>query len=172
MKKNSVQMLTRMALYVALYVAVDLFSSRFITMANGGSLGLSAIVLLMASFDLGVKKSLIVIVLSMVVSFLYTPVYFVRIDQYLLEYFVAYMVYGFASAITFKKKGFTAIDLAGGALVTNLIRFFCHIVAGVLYWETPWAASYTYNSTYMVPTTIACVVLLPILYRALKSKMS
>ena len=56
MKKNlSVRELVLMAFYVALFMVLDTFVNTlpFFQMPNGGSLGLSTIPLLMASYQLG-----------------------------------------------------------------------------------------------------------------------
>ena len=61
----STRELARMALYVALFVALDWISGTMLPrMPQGGSLGLSTIVLLIASFDLGVGKALIVTIVE------------------------------------------------------------------------------------------------------------
>lgn len=171
MKKYSVSDIARMAMYIALFVVMDFVSSKFIHMANGGSLGLGGVVLLLASFDLGYKKGILVTILGVVVSFLYSQPYFVRIDQFLIEYFVAFAFYGLGSLLSFTRPNaqgqYSIIGLGIGALLANILRFITHVLAGMIYWETGFWASMSYNSAYMIPTAIGCVILLPIIYVAL-----
>lgn len=63
--------LTRMALYIALFIALDWFSGNVLpTMPQGGSLGLSTIVLIIASYDLGFTKAIVLNLVALAVSHL------------------------------------------------------------------------------------------------------
>ena len=57
----SVKDLVTIALYLALFMVVDAFINTlpFLQMPQGGSLGVSTVVLLIASYHLGAKKGLI-----------------------------------------------------------------------------------------------------------------
>ncbi len=175
-KKNfSVHDLAYMAIYLALFFVFDWLANALpiFKMPNGGSLGLGTIPLLMASYHLGWKKGTLVAVLSVVLMFLTGKVYLVQnsdgfnaaqiLLQFLMEYPLAFGVYGLASLFPNYKQFYT------GVAVTNLIRLALHVAAGVVYWATPWWGSFTYNAWYMIPTMILGLVVMPILYPRLKA---
>ena len=70
MKNLSVKDLVLMAFYVALFMVLDTFVNTLgiFQMPNGGSLGVSTLALLMASYHLGWKKGLFVSVVSCIRS--------------------------------------------------------------------------------------------------------
>jgi len=51
--------------------------------------------------------------------------------------------------------------------ITNLIRLVIHVIAGTVFWGTPWWGSFTYNAWYMIPTMIMCLILIPLIYERL-----
>ena len=64
------------------------------------------------------------------------------------------------------------LQFYSGVAVTNLIRLAIHVVAGTIYWMTPWWGSFTYNAWYMIPTMIMCLILIPLIYgRLIKSRV-
>jgi thiamine transporter len=42
-----------------------------------------------------------------------------------------------------------------------------HVIAGTVFWGTPWWGSFTYNAWYMIPTMIMCLILIPLIYERL-----
>ena len=94
------------------------------------------------------------------------PVMYVNgIFGLLFDYVVPFGVYGLASLFTNNKYFYT------GILVTNAIRFACHVMTGIVIWETPLWGSITYNGPYMIATCIVDLLIVPILYKRLKSQM-
>ena len=77
MKNLSVKDLVLMAFYVALFMVLDTFVNTLgiFQMPNGGSLGVSTLALLMASYHLGWKKGLFVSVVSVFAQFVTGPMY-------------------------------------------------------------------------------------------------
>lgn len=71
MKNLSVRDLVLMAFYVAVFMVLDTFVNTLplFQMPNGGSLGISTIPLLMASYQLGWQKGLIVSIVSVFAQF-------------------------------------------------------------------------------------------------------
>ena len=135
-------------------------------MPNGGSLGVSVIPLLMASYHLGWQKGTVVAVLSILLQYVTGPMYTPDLIGFLLDYFFAFSVYGLASLFPNYKWFYS------GVLVTNLVRLISSTLSGILVWETaPWA-SLVYNATYMIPTTILCLVLLPLVMPRIKPLMN
>jgi|LFRM01.1.fsa_nt_gb thiamine transporter len=166
----STRELARMALYVALFVALDWISGTMLPrMPQGGSLGLSTIVLLIASFDLGVGKALIVTIVGLLLGFMTDPPFFLHFVQYFLDYVVGYTAYAFGRVLLSPngdEKSFWYYLLP--IFVPNLVRFLSSSLAGVLYYEVGWIASFGYQAGYIVPTVIASMIILPLLYVRIK----
>lgn len=160
--------LVYMALYAALFIVLDVAVNTLgiLQMPNGGSLGVSVIPLLMASYHLGWQKGTAVAVLSILLQYVTGPMYTPDLVGFLLDYFFAFSVYGLASLFPNYKWFYS------GVLVTNLVRLICSTLSGILVWETaPWA-SLVYNATYMIPTAILCLVLLPLVMPRIKPLMN
>ena len=160
--------LVYMALYAALFIVLDVAVNTLgiLQMPNGGSLGVSVIPLLMASYHLGWQKGTVVAVLSILLQYVTGPMYTPDLVGFLLDYFFAFSVYGLASLFPNYKWFYS------GVLVTNLVRLICSTLSGILVWETaPWA-SLVYNATYMIPMAILCLVLLPLVMPRIKPLMN
>lgn len=162
--KITTRQLVKMAMYIALYIVLDFVSGRFLpTMPQGGSLGLSSIVLIIASFDLGLPKAILTSILALLISHMFDSPWFVNFFQYFLDYVVGYTAYAFARVFG-KRKDFVLPILA-----TNAIRFFGSAIAGVLYYDVPWVGSFIYQAWYIVPTIIVSLILVPLLYERITS---
>ena len=160
--------LVYMALYAALFIVLDVAVNTLgiLQMPNGGSLGVSVIPLLMASYHLGWQEGTVVAVLSILLQYVTGPMYTPDLIGFLLDYFFAFSVYGLASLFPNYKWFYS------GVLITNLVRLISSTLSGILVWETaPWA-SLVYNATYMIPTTILCRVLLPLVMPRIKPLMN
>ncbi|MEJ8738164.1 energy-coupled thiamine transporter ThiT [Erysipelotrichaceae bacterium HCN-30851] len=167
MKNVSVKALVLMAFYVALFMVLDTFVNtlHILEMPNGGSLGVSTLALLMASYHLGWKKGLIVSIVSVFAQFVTGPMYTPDLIGFLLDYFIAFSVYGLASI--FPNFGYVFT----GVFITNLIRFISSTISGVIVWDTTLKGSIIYQASYMVPTMIMGMIVLPLLYKALEPQI-
>lgn len=163
MKNLTVRELVLMAFYVALFMVLDTFVNTLplFQMPNGGSLGLSTIPLLMASYQLGWKKGTVVAIVSVFAQFVTGPMYTPNLLGFLLDYFISFSAYGLASL--FPNFGY----FYSGVFISNLIRFLSSVLSGILCWATPLWASITYNVTYMLPTLLLGLILTPLLLKAL-----
>jgi thiamine transporter len=155
-----------MGLYAALFIVLDYFSNQipFFRMPNGGTLGLSTVVLLLASYQMGWKKGLGVALLTIPLQGFFAPYYSVNFFSFFLEYIVAFGVYGLATLFPNFEGRF---PIYTGAIMVNLIRFMIHFVSGVVFWEVTWQASFAYNAWYMFPTLLVGVVLTPLILKRL-----
>ncbi len=170
MKKKSsltVKEIVLMAFYIALFMVLDYLGNLLplLKMPNGGSIGISTIPLLMASYQLGWQKGLAVSVLAVFLMFITGPMYTPDLLGFLLDYLLAFSVYGLASL--FPNFGW----FYSGVLISNLIRFLCSTVSGVIVWGTPWWGSITYNAPYMIATCILDLIMIPLLMKALAPVM-
>ena len=174
MKREQIKELAYMGMYLALYFVLDWLAHviPFFQMPLGGSLGLGTIALLLCAYHLGVRDGIVVSLLTILISFMTSRIYLVQsndgfslwqiILQFMMEYPIAYGIYGLAPLFPNYKWFFS------GIVITNLIRLALHTIAGTIYWATPWGASYSYNAWYMIPTMILGVVLIPVLANRLK----
>ena len=169
MKNQKIRELTYMAMYLALFFVLDWVTNLIplLQMPEGGSLGLATIPMILASYHLGWKKGVGVCLLCVLLMFMTGKVYVVQANdgfavwqiilQFLLEYPIAFGVYGLSSLFPNVKYFYT------GVAASNLIRLVIHVVCGVIYWTTPWWGSFTYNAWYMIPTMVMDLILIPII---------
>lgn len=169
MKERTIKNITYMAVYLALFLVFDWLGNtlQLLKMPQGGSLGISAVPLLLCSYHLGWKKGVAVSVLAVVLMFMAGKVYIIQNSdgfaswqiavQFFMEYPLAFGIYGTAGL--FKNYG----ALYSGTVITNLIRFVIHTAAGCWFWFTPLWPSITYNAWYMIPTMLLCMAVMPIL---------
>ena len=156
-----------MAIYCALFIIFDRVSDalNLFKMASGGKLNFGPIALLVCSYHLGWKKGLLVGVTSVFLQLVIGSVSWYGIASFLLDYLIAYSAYGLASLFP------NCSYLYSGILVTSLIRLLSSTIAGIFLWETPFLASLTYNASYMVPTTVCALLVVPLLCERLKPLM-
>lgn len=156
----NVKDLVKMSMYLAVFAMLDFVAatSGLFSMPQGGSLGLGALALVLASLDLGWRKGVFVALVSVLLQYITSPpVYFVSWLQFLMDYVLAYGVYGLAVIFPlFKFKGFS---LSLGVIITNLIRFGLHFLAGIWFYGATWWFSFTYNGWYMIPTLVLTTIL-------------
>lgn len=163
---NKTKELVYMAFYAALFMVLDYFTNMisFVKMPNGGTIGVSTIALLVCSYHLGWKKGLLTGLISVLIQFITGPMYIPQLLGFLLDYLIAFSVYGLASL--FPNLGF----FYTGVLATNFLRFLSHVIGGVFVWETTWWGSITYNAPYMIATTVVGIIIVPILVERLHLK--
>ena len=156
------------AMYTALFVVMEVISKSLgiLQMPQGGSLSLSSIVLLLASYQLGFKKSLVVCVLSVLFKVSRSAVVLSPL-QFFLDYFVAYGVY--ATAVLFKDWGRFPV----GTLVANFLRYMAANAAGWIFFASYYPGNVLfgvmqYNAIYMLPNLIFSIVMVSILKPAMK----
>ncbi|HAM63686.1 MAG TPA: hypothetical protein DCP62_08635 [Erysipelotrichaceae bacterium] len=168
--RKAVLTLVQIALYAALFIVLDFISSLipFLQMPQGGSIGISVIVLIVASYHLGWKQGWIVVAVALVLMPMTSVIYSVNLLDYILEYVVAFGVYGLSS--WFPTFNVRKIPIHTGIYVSNFLRFLIHWFAGVYFWGLNWEGSLAYNAPYMVATTLVCALVVPILIQRLALK--
>ena len=156
--------ITTTALYVALFTVLDYLGNQltFLSMPNGGSVSLSVIAILVSSYHLGYKKGLLVAICCVIMMGITGTIYTVSVTSYVLEYLVAFGVYGLASIFKNYKYFYS------GVLIVGVIRLLCHLAAGVIFWETTLWGSLLYNGPYMAATTLLSLILVPIICKYIK----
>ncbi len=164
MKKFDTKTLALMAIYCAVFVVLDRVSDalNLFQMASGGKLNFGPIALLICSYHLGWRFGVPVGIISVFLQLAVGSVKFYGIWSFLLDYLIAYSVYGLASAFPSYKYFYA------GVLVTSLLRLLSSTLSGTLLWETPLWGSLTYNASYMIPTTLCAMIVVPLLCERLK----
>ena len=160
MKRSVVYQSVQMALYAALFIVLDYLSNQIgiFRMPQGGTIGLSTLVLLIASYQLGWKKGVVVALVTIPLQGMFAPYYTVDILDFFFEYVCAFGIYGLASIFPNIKK---PLPIFTGVIIVNLLRLAIHTYAGVVYWGATWSGSFAYNAWYMIPTLIVGVLLVP-----------
>ncbi len=126
-------------------------------MPQGGKLSLSSIGLLLASYHLGVKKGLAVCAISIALFAVTGSITYYGIVSLLLDYVLGYLSYGLASAFPWYS----------GILITNAMRLLFSTLAGVWVWESEFMASLEYNASYLIPTAIVGMIIVPLVHAKL-----
>ncbi len=157
----SSRVLVRMAMYLAMFAVLDYVAatSGLFRMPQGGSLGLGAIALILATLDLGFAKGLLLALVSIPLQQITSgPLWYLHWFQFALDYVLAYGAYALVVLFPiYKIDGFHVIT---GVIVANTLRFGFHVLSGMWYYEVPLMGSLIYNAWYMVPTLILTFVLL------------
>ena len=153
-----------MAIYCALFVILARLSDmvNLFQMPSGGKLNFGPIALLMCSYHLGWKFALPVGIVSVFLQLAIGSVGFYVIWSFLLDSLIGYGVYGLASLFPTWKYFYSGIR------VTSLNRLASSTLSGMLLWETTFWASLVYNGSYMIPTTLCAVIIVPLLCERLK----
>lgn len=173
--KGKVLNITYMAAYVALYIILKYVGAfiPFLAMPNGGSIEIELIVLFIASFHLGYAKGLAVAVISLLVQFLFFPMYIISPLQFLFDYFFPLAVCGMAAFISHEKLWQQELAI----VVMMLLKTLCTVISGAYFWmesgvvagsAPAWIFSITYNYPYNLATMVVCMILVPVVYRRLK----
>ena len=177
---NQTKKMTVCALLVALS-AVLAFLSKIIPAPwlQGGSITLaSAVPVILTSLLFGVKwgvaSSVAYAVIQMMMGFYPPPTrsFFDFLLVVMLDYVLAFGVYGLAGLFYKKNKAYT-IPLSGFLVV--LMRYICHILSGVLIWgiyatkgQTVLMYSVVYNGSYMIPEIIITTIVLAMMIKLIQ----
>ncbi len=161
MKKISTNSITKMAIFLALLVTLELLESSFFRMAQGGSISISSFFFIITALFLTWKEGSVVFILWRVLTLILVPPFIVSPLQFILDYFIAYG--GFIGTYFLYKSNKLPMVLVS-IIIANAFRYLIHVLTGVLYFgeyaEGP-VLSYSliYNGSYMLPTVIAQIVL-------------
>jgi len=164
--KMTAKEIAYLAFYLALFVVLDYLANTLplFKMPYGGTLGLGVIALLLASYHLGYKKGLLVGSACVLLQFITGEMYIISFIQFLLDYFLAFTIYGFA----------VLLGRYQGIIVTNTLRYLFHVISGVLFFgmyageQNVVVYSLVYNRWYMIPTTVLCLMVVPLISDRIK----
>ena len=180
--------IAEIAIFAAIAFILDFIQEKLFAFvpffANGGSIGFAMVPVMLIALRRGVISGgicgLITSLLQMLggVTAISSDWYRVFL-QILLDYTITYMMVGLLAGIGHhfldanKSKGYNIGIVCLATLVGGLGKFFCHFLAGVLFWQayeifdmSVSAAMYSfiYNGLYCFPNIIICIIVFVILY--------
>ncbi|HFI0638430.1 TPA: energy-coupled thiamine transporter ThiT [Streptococcus suis] len=175
MSKSKLSLLTEIAIFSAIALVFD--KVPLFTMPQGGSVSLVMLPILLIALRHGLTAGLLTGGIVGTIQLFYGG-YFLNVFQVFLDYALSYAGIGFAGLLTplltkqkdLKQAAFT-ISLAG--LLGGSIRLLATYLSGIIFYAdyaptgTPvWFYSFTYNISYILPSTLLACLLLTLLYKA------
>ncbi len=188
-KKFSTKVLAEIAIFAAIAFALDFLQGGIWrgVWTSGGSIGLAMVPIFIIAYRRGLLPGILCGLIVSIIQML-GGVYAINgssfestfmqamgpFFQILLDYVLAYTLVGIAGAFSglFKKqKNFKAqmLWLIIGCVIAGLLKYFCHVLAGGLFWlnmggsfaginDSSWLYSFIYNGTFMIPNIIICTI--------------
>lgn len=175
MSKSKLAILTEIAIFSAIALVFD--KLPLFTMPQGGSVSLVMLPILLVALRHGVMTGLLTGGIVGTIQLFYGG-YFLNIFQVFLDYALSYAGIGLAGLVsplltkhTELKQATLVISMA--SLLGGGIRLLATFLSGIIFYAdyaTPgmpvWLYSFTYNISYILPSTIIACVLLILLYKA------
>jgi len=162
------------AILTALALILDIVPFlKFKIWPAGGSISFAMIPVFILAFRWGLKGGLLSGFLWGILQMATGQAYVLNFWQALIEYGLAYTVLGFAGIFAIplqqaaknKEKAKVLRYIVIGVLIGGAARFLMHFLAGVIFFAdaTPegqpaWIYSIVYNSTYMIPALLICMI--------------
>lgn len=187
----STRVMAEIALLAAFAVVLDLIQSAickfFPLWPNGGSIGIAMVPIIMLAYRrgtiCGLLGGLIVGILDMMDGVDLSPLAvngWMVLASILLDYALAWAVVGLAGLVGKQVRTATtkrSICLWGvlGALIAGSARFVLHFLSGMYMWEAGtkvlniaidlphYAYSLAYNTSYLLPSIFACMIVVSLL---------
>lgn len=153
------------AVYAALFVVLEVMDNVFglFKMPQGGSLSLSVLAIIFASYHLGFKRALITTVIAFLVRFIVlTPKDVVHPVQFVLDYILAPGSYALAVLVPDLK--ISKLKFPIGVLISGVLQFAFHAISGFAFYAEYHTLNMfwgilSYTATYVVPTVIAAFII-------------
>ena len=162
------------AILTALALLLDILPFlKFKIWPAGGSISLAMIPVFIVAFRWGLKGGLLSGFLWGILQIAVGDAYILYFWQGVIEYGLAYTVLGFAGLFATSiqqevharnsKATFYYVTL--GIIVGGMLRFIAHFFAGFVFFadaapegQPAWLYSFIYNSSYMIPAMIICMI--------------
>lgn len=175
MSKSKLATLTEIAIFSAIALVFD--KLPLFTMPQGGSVSLVMLPILLVALRHGLTTGFLTGGIVGTIQLFYGG-YFLNIFQVFLDYALSYAGIGLAGVLApllrkqkdLKQAAFT-ISLAG--FLGGSVRLLATFLSGIIFYAdyaTPgmpvWLYSFTYNISYILPSTLLACLLLILLYKA------
>jgi thiamine transporter ThiT len=160
----NIRQIALMGMLVAISIVLDAVF-KFYQQANGGSINLAMVGLVLIALSFGWWQSWLAITVVFGLLTAMLDGYFV---YYLFDYFLA--LSGFVIIALMRKSILATNELKGLLTLTWTFvfafswRLLMHVISGVLYFEVDWAGSLAYNLTYLLPSFFLSFAILLTLY--------
>jgi len=160
----NIRQIALMGMLVAISIVLDAVF-KFYQQANGGSINLAMVGLVLIALSFGWWQSWLAITVVFGLLTAMLDGYFV---YYLFDYFLA--LSGFVIIALMRKTILATNELKGLLTLTWTFvfafswRLLMHVISGVLYFEVDWAGSLAYNLTYLLPSFFLSFAILLTLY--------
>jgi thiamine transporter ThiT len=160
----NIRQIALMGMLVAISIVLDAVF-KFYQQANGGSINLAMVGLVLIALSFGWWQSWLAITVIFGLLTAMLDGYFV---YYLFDYFLA--LSGFVIIALMRKSILATNELKGLLTLTWTFvfafswRLLMHVISGVLYFEVDWAGSLAYNLTYLLPSFFLSFAILLTLY--------
>ncbi|MBK3495776.1 energy-coupled thiamine transporter ThiT [Viridibacillus sp. YIM B01967] len=175
MNKKRLLFLIEIAIFAAIGLILDQLSFKL--WAQGGSISLVMVPIVLMAFRWGVSGGLITgfligLLQALIVPTIYTPV------QGFIDYFLAFTVVGLAGVVRHKvfaaskqlNKKMMTLYIVLGTVLGGLLRYIAHTAAGIAFFgeyaggENVYWYAIVYNGTYMLPATILTAIVAVFLF--------
>lgn len=176
--RNRVLFFIEVAIFTSLSLVMEVFSFR--AWAQGGSISLQMIPILLMAFKWGWKGGITTGLLVGLLQF-FTGPYIIHPIQGLLDYPVAFALIGFTAipsrlihkaAYENNRIKFIGLLFIGG-LIGSINRFLAHFFSAIIFFgssaphgQAVWIYSLIYNSTYVMPSFIVSIIVIIIILSA------
>lgn len=172
--KLNTKTMAYMAMFMALQVILEMVFQIIPGQPQGGSITLSLLPILLASYLLGSTYGFIVGACSCILHFAFGLASYWGPWSVLLDYFIPLAIIGLADLFkNIKIKNHTVYT---GIIVVMILKFISHYLSGAwLFAEyapegmNPWWYSFGYNMAYCLPTLIISYIAFVIIYPRLKN---
>ncbi len=176
------QKTTTVAIMIALATILNFISGLipFFKMPYGGSVVvMSTMIIMFIGIKYGFKTGLLAGFIYGLLNFILSPTQALHPVAFLLDYLLAFMVFGFGTLIVGKKITLSKVFLA--YFICCALRFLCSFVSGIVFYgqyapvgQTVYYYSFIYNIMYILPDFVlnSAIVAIPSLKHVMFRKFS
>lgn len=168
--KTNVRMLAEAGVMIAL--ATILSYIKIWHMPAGGSITIgSTVPLILFAIRWGLPKGLFMCLVFGVLQGILPGSYIISIPQMLLDYPIAYMMYGLSALRIPGMDRTNFFAYLPAILLASVCRWFSHVLSGLIFFpetNNPFFYSMTYNATFLTPDMITAIVICFLLWQPLK----
>lgn len=167
---SNVRMIAEAGILMAL--ATILSYIKVFTLPAGGSITIgSTVPLILFSIRWGLLRGLFMCFVFGVLQAILPGSYIISIPQLLLDYPIAYMMYGLSAIRVPGVDQTNLFSYLPAILVASGLRWFSHVLSGLIFFpqsSNPFLFSMQYNATFLLPDMIVSVLIFILLWQPLK----
>lgn len=185
-KKFNTKVIVEISIFAAIAFVLDLLQGAIFDLTplfpNGGSIGIAMVPIMIIACRRGVLAGSlcglatgIIQMLGGVSTIPVTEAWYNLFLQVLLDYTLTYFACGLFTGLVMlfykdsMSKGSKISIIMIAAFAGGLGKFLCHFASGCIYWQSfdfgaPWVYSLLYNGSYILPSTIICMILVLLIY--------